>query len=194
MWTCLEVVLWCDSNLHLPGYQQPSSVVPGYQTWISSGGPIQQKQPGLCQIRRSQQGSGQNQPGHQEKFSAVPLSMRWRSGKTPDQWSVARLVMQAPHHCPLTSIYLSNISCPRTGLLQQNTTWVCIPWHSQTLSLGCSLTFLMLIICGFISGIVLLQTVLDCIVFTFSLRTVIFIRSPSFVDLCHGVDLALLPG
>ena len=27
IWICLEIVLWCDSNLHMSGYQQSSSKV-----------------------------------------------------------------------------------------------------------------------------------------------------------------------
>jgi hypothetical protein len=75
--------------------------VSGYQTWVSSSGMIQQKQPDLCRVSRS----NQNQSGCQEKFFAVRLSMKWRSEKTGDQQSLPRLAMQAPHHCPLSPIY-----------------------------------------------------------------------------------------
>ena len=36
-------------------------------------------------------GSDQNQLEWQEKFSAMPLSMKWRSWRTQNQWSIARL-------------------------------------------------------------------------------------------------------
>jgi hypothetical protein len=35
----------------------------------------------------------------------VPLSMKWRSSRTKDQQCIAKLAMQASHHCPLGVIY-----------------------------------------------------------------------------------------
>lgn len=107
----------------------------------------------LAQVSRSDQ----DQPECQE-FSAVPLSMKWRSVKMRDQQRVAQLAMQGPGHCLLSPLKLSprtpfeshlyilspNITCPSTGLTSskhhvslpwQNTILVCITWHNQKLSL-----------------------------------------------------------
>lgn len=51
---CLEVVPRATPT-PVVGYQQSSSVVSGYKTWISSAGKTQQKLPGLHPIGRSQQ-------------------------------------------------------------------------------------------------------------------------------------------
>jgi hypothetical protein len=52
MWTCLKTVLWGNFNLH--DQDIICSVVSEYQTEISSGGTIQQKQPGFRLIDASQ--------------------------------------------------------------------------------------------------------------------------------------------
>ena len=73
MWTCLEVVLWGDSNLlSLSAYQQFSSVVLGYQTGISSSGPRSSRN---HQASAESSSSQQDQLGCQQKFSAVPASL-----------------------------------------------------------------------------------------------------------------------
>lgn len=53
MQACLELLVWGDFS----GYQHTSLVLSGYQTQISSGWMIQQKQPGPHQIDRSQRES-----------------------------------------------------------------------------------------------------------------------------------------
>jgi hypothetical protein len=50
LWTCLEVDLWGNSNLHC---QDTNSSV--HQTRISTGGTTQQKLPGLHRIGTNQQ-------------------------------------------------------------------------------------------------------------------------------------------
>ena len=75
------------------------------QTQINRGGTIQQKHPSLRCWMAMSQWDNPNQSGLQE-FSAVPLSTKWRSVKTQDQWSIAKLAMQVPSDCPLSPIYL----------------------------------------------------------------------------------------
>ena len=102
MWICLEVVLWGNSNLLLSEYQQSSSVVSGYQTWISRRGTIQQKLLGF-QISMDQWewlGSSRT-PG---KVLCYP-SLNEAKINEDLRLSVAKLATQAHCHCLLSSIY-----------------------------------------------------------------------------------------
>jgi hypothetical protein len=105
MWTCLEVVPWGDSNLCLSGYQQSSSVVSGNQTWISNSGTAQQKQSGFHLICTSQQ----EWPGPAripEVLCCASLNeTKISKDKDARSRSIAKLAMQACHHCLLSSIY-----------------------------------------------------------------------------------------
>jgi hypothetical protein len=47
----------------------------------------------------------QDQPEYFEKFSAIPLSTKWRSAKMSSHWSTTQLAMQAYHRCLLSPIY-----------------------------------------------------------------------------------------
>ena len=78
----------------LLGYQQSSSIVSGYQTQISSSDTSQQKQPGLCQISRSQQ----EQP-EPSRTLEVLCHASLNKVKPQDEGSIARLAVQVPHHC-----------------------------------------------------------------------------------------------
>lgn len=42
---------------------------------------------------------------HTEKFTVMPLSIKWRSVKTWDQWRTVQLTIQAPCQCPLNPTY-----------------------------------------------------------------------------------------
>lgn len=65
---------------------------------------------------------------HQKKYSAVPLSIKWRSAEMPDQRSTARLAAQVPPSGPSESyLYFLQISPVLLGVLpQQSTLWVCL--------------------------------------------------------------------
>jgi hypothetical protein len=89
----------------------------------------QQKQPGLCQIDNR---SDLDQQGCQEKFSAMPLSMKWRSVKKMwDELKVAKLAMQASCHCLWSRIYTlsSHQSCLTTWVCLIKTPHESISWH-----------------------------------------------------------------
>ena len=90
MWTCLEVVLWCDSNNCLLAHQESSSAVLGEQTQVSYNcGRTQQNQPGSATsagVSRSKQ--------HQQKSTEVNRNswdtMRFlcHASLTDDLWRV----------------------------------------------------------------------------------------------------------
>ena len=72
----------------------------------------QQKEPGPSRLSRS----NQDQQGHQEKFSVMPLSMKWRLAKTKTM-KHCKASYASPCYCPLSPIYIPpNITCPPMGL------------------------------------------------------------------------------
>ena len=134
VWTCLEVVLWGNSNLHLSGYQ----------TWISSGGMIQQKQLGLHHINMSQWGwpESAGTPGKvlcSSFLNKAKISKDTRPKKhcKASYASMSPLSVESHIHTLKTSHVFPRV------LPQQHTTWVCITWHIQKLPLQppCTVAF-----------------------------------------------------
>ena len=132
MWTCLKVIHWGDSNLHLSGYQQFSTVVSGYQTWIGSSSKIQQKLPGLRQIGTSQQEWPElaRTPGDilcSASLSEVKIceDMRTRKFCKASYAGVLSLSIESYLYFLQTSHVLPQV------FPQQNTTWICSTWHQK---------------------------------------------------------------
>lgn len=91
---CLELLLRGDSNLCCQDTNSPiQRVSPNMnQQWWHN--PSERASASSAKSTGAS-GSGQNQPESQEKC-AVPLSTKWRSVKTGDQWNTARLAIQVP--------------------------------------------------------------------------------------------------
>jgi len=85
------------------------------------------------------------QQEHQEKFSAVPLSLKQRSAKTQDQQALySKLYRQAQPslcHCPLSPIYtpskhhVSSMGLASLSILPTSM-WVCLSWHHSVKQLS----------------------------------------------------------
>lgn len=100
----LVVVLWGDSNLHWQDTRHPVQLCQDTRhnsavaAWQSRNRQASSKSEWVWWTK-------QNQLGGQEKFSATPLSVKWRSAKTWQQ-SVARLIVQAHSHFPQVPLIL----------------------------------------------------------------------------------------
>lgn len=79
--------------------------------------------------------SNRGQQRCQEKFSAVPFPMKWRSVKTQDHQSITRLVPQAHCHSPLSPIYTPKHHVSSRGSCINKTPRESISWHIQKLPL-----------------------------------------------------------
>ena len=127
MWTSLEVLfevipisICQDTN------QQSNSVVPGYHTGISSGSMIQH--PGLCcwnWHKSWEQTDYLKIPGVLNFSSLKEVKIREDMG--PTKQGIAKLAIQAHHHCTLRPIYTfskHHVSSHKSCLIK--TPWVYI--------------------------------------------------------------------
>jgi len=103
----------------LSGYQQSSSVVSEYQSRDSQA---------AAQVSRS----NQNQSGGQKKFSAVPLSLKWRSAR-PVKHCKASYASSQSLLSTTDSLSKHHLSSQGSSLSKKNL-WVCITRHKQKTS------------------------------------------------------------
>ena len=128
MWTWLEVVLWADSSLHCQDIKSPvhqKRISPSRNSQVSaeSAGVSSSNQnlPGLCWVSSS----SQNQQEHQVKFSASPLSVKYKIGEE----------VGLAEHCVASSA--SALALSVEFCLYYRQTWhvlswlFCITWHNE---------------------------------------------------------------
>lgn len=144
MQACFELLVWGDFNLfvRIPAYQFSTVRIPNTN---------QQRLDDPAETARPspnwQESEGATRANWDNSTNSLPfLSTKWRSAKTTDQQSAARLAMQECCHRLLSPTYIlsPNIMFLPWVLPLQNTTWSlhqqnntcnCITWHIQKLPL-----------------------------------------------------------